>query len=63
MVFYIYTLNHFNGLHLNHFNYIFVYGVRECSNFIVSHVAVQLSHHHLLTVFSLLHILASFFID
>ena len=24
-----------------HFDYIFVYGVRECSNFILLHVAVQ----------------------
>ena len=33
---------------LIHFELIFVYGVRECSNFILLHVAVQLSHHHLL---------------
>ena len=26
---------------LNHFKFIFVYGVRECSNFIDLHVAVQ----------------------
>ena len=28
---------------LIHFEFIFVYGVRECSNFILSHVAVQFS--------------------
>ena len=31
---------------LIHFEFIFVYGVRECSNFILSHVAVQFSQHH-----------------
>ena len=31
-----------------HFEFIFVYGVRECSNFIVLHVAVQFSQCHLL---------------
>ena len=40
---------------LNHFEFIFVYGVRECSNFIVLHVAVQLSQHHLLKRLSFLH--------
>ena len=49
---------------LIHFEFIFVYGVRECSNFICLHVAVQFSQHHLLkTVFSPLYILASFVID
>ena len=33
---------------LTHFEFIFVYGVRECSNFILLHVAVQFSQHHLL---------------
>ena len=32
---------------LIHFEFIFVYGVRKYSNFIISHVAVQFSHHHL----------------
>ena len=38
-----------------------MYGVRECSNFILLHVAVQFSHHHLIeeTAFSPLYILAS----
>ena len=31
---------------LIHFEFIFVYGVRECSNFILLHVAVQFSQHH-----------------
>ena len=29
-------------------HFIFVYGVRECSNFILLHMAVQFSQHHLL---------------
>jgi len=33
---------------LSHFEFIFVYGVRECSNFISLHVAVQIPQHHLL---------------
>ena len=47
---------------LIHFEFIFVYGVRKCSNFICLHVAVQFSQHHFLKrlVFSPLYILASF---
>ena len=50
---------------LIHFEFIFVYGVRECSNFILLHVAVQFSQHHLTeeAVFSPLYILASFIKD
>ena len=33
---------------LIHFEFIFVYIVRKCSNFILLHVAVQFSQHHLL---------------
>ena len=33
---------------LIHFEFIFVYGVRKCSNFILLQVAVQFSQHHLL---------------
>ena len=33
---------------LIHFQFIFVCGVRKCSNFILLHVAVQFSQHHLL---------------
>ena len=40
---------------LFHFEFIFVYGVRECSNFILLHVAVWFSQHHLLKRLSLLH--------
>ena len=42
---------------LVHFEFIFVDGVRECSDFILSHVAVQFSQHHLLKKLSFLHIL------
>ena len=37
-----------------------MYGVRKCSNFILLHVAVQFSQHHLLKRLSLLCIFASF---
>ena len=40
---------------LSHFEFIFVYGVRECSNCIDLHAAVQLSEHHLLKRLSFLH--------
>ena len=40
---------------LIHFEFIFVYGVKKCSNFILLHVAVQFSQHHLLKRLSLLH--------
>ena len=33
---------------LIHFEFIFVYGVRECSNFILLHRAVQFYQQHLL---------------
>ena len=47
---------------LIHFEFIFVYGVRKCSSFILSQVADQLSQHHLLKRLSLppLYILAAF---
>ena len=38
-----------------HFELIFVYGVRECSNLILSQVAVQFSQHYLLKRLSFLH--------
>ena len=46
---------------LVHFEFIFGYGVRKCSNCLFSpHVAVRFSQHHLLeTIFSPLYILAS----
>ena len=40
---------------LIHLEFIFVYGVRECSNFILLHAAVQFSQHHLLKRVSFLH--------
>ena len=40
---------------LIHFEFIFVYGVRGCSNFILLHVAVQFSLHCLLKRLSFLH--------
>ena len=40
---------------LIHLEFIFVYGVAECSNFILLHVAVQFSQHHLLKRLSFLH--------
>ena len=46
---------------LIHFEFIFVFGVRKCSKFILLHVAVQFSQHHLLKrLFVPLYILASF---
>ena len=38
---------------LIHFQFIFVYDVRKCSDFILLHVAVQFSQHHLLERLSL----------
>ena len=40
---------------LLHFEFIFVYDVRECSNFILLHGAVQFSQHDLLKKVSFLH--------
>ena len=40
---------------LIHFEFIFVYGVRECSNFILLCVDFQFSQHHLLKRLSFLH--------
>ena len=37
------------------FEFTFVYGVRKCSNFILLHIAVQLSKHRLLKRLSFLH--------
>ena len=50
---------------LIHFEFIFVYGIRECSNFILLHEAVSFAQHHLLKrqFFPVLCILASFVID
>ena len=40
---------------LTHFEFLFVYGIRECSNFILLHITVQFSQHHLLKRLSFLH--------
>ena len=45
---------------LIHFEFIFMYGGRECSNFSLLHVGVQFIEE---TVFSLLYILSLFVID
>ena len=37
---------------LTHFELIFVYGIRECSNFILLHKAMQFSQHYLLKTLS-----------
>ena len=39
----------------NHFEFIFVYGVRECSNFAELHLVAQLPQHRLLKRLSFLH--------
>ena len=39
--------------------FIFVYGVRECSNLILLHVAVQFSQHYLLQRLSFLYYIFS----
>ena len=49
---------------LVHFEFIFVYDVRECSNFLLIPVAVEFSQHHLLKrLYSPLYSFASFIID
>ena len=40
---------------LIYFEFIFVYGIRKCSNFILFHVTVQFSQHHSLKRLSLSH--------
>ena len=39
---------------LIHFEFIFIYGVRQCSNFILLQGAVQFSEHYLLKKLSFL---------
>ena len=49
---------------LIHFEFISVYDIRDCFNFILFHVAVQFSMHHLLKRLSFFYcFLASFVID
>ena len=40
---------------LSHFEFIFMYGVRNCTNFILLHGAIQFSQNHLLKRLSLSH--------
>ena len=40
---------------LIYFEFIFVYGVRKCCNFILLHITIQFSQHHLLKRLSLPH--------
>ena len=40
---------------LIHVEFIFVYGIRKCSNFIILHVAILFSQYHLLKRLSLPH--------
>ena len=50
-----FTVSSFIFRSLIHFEFIFAYGIRECSNFILLHVAVHSSQHHLLKGLSFLH--------
>ena len=45
---------------LNHFEFVLVYGVRQCSNFILLPAVVQFSKHHLLERQSFLHYICSY---
>ena len=40
---------------LIHFEFIFVYGVRKCSSFLLLQVVDQISQHHLIKRLSLIH--------
>ena len=44
---------------LIHFEFIFVYGVRKCSSFILLQVVEQFSQHHLLKRLSFFHCISS----
>ena len=59
-----FTVASLTFMYLIHFEFIFVYGARECFNFILLHVSVQFSQHHFLKrlFLSPLCILASFVI-
>ena len=43
-----FIVSHLTFRSLIHFEFTSVYGLRKCSNFILLHVAVQFSQHHLL---------------
>ena len=60
IVFYLFSVKSFRLSSLTftsliHFELLFVCGVRECSHFILIHVAVQFSQHHLLKRLSFPH--------
>ena len=48
-------VSHLTFRSLIHFEFIFVYGVKACSDLIVLHGAVQFSQHHLLKSLAVLH--------
>jgi len=48
-----FIVSHLTFRSLIHFEFIFVYGVRKCSNFILLHEAVQFPQYHLLKRLSL----------
>ena len=60
-----FIVSHLTFRSLIHFEFIFVYGVRNCSSFIPLQVVDQFSQHHLLKWLSFfpLYILASFVED
>ena len=43
-----YIVSGFKCGSLMHFDFILVYGISKCSNFILLHIAVQFFQHHLL---------------
>ena len=51
----IFTVSGLTFRSLIHFEFIFVYGVRKCSNFILLYVAVRFSQNYLLKRLSLPH--------
>ena len=56
----MFSLKSFRGSGLTfksliHFEFIFMYSVRKCSNFILSPITVEFSQHHLVKRLSFLH--------
>ena len=47
---------------LTHFEFIFVYGVRKCSNFILLHIVDQFFHNHFLERLSFPHCIFNIYI-
>ena len=50
-----FIVSHLTFRSLIHFEFIFVYGVRKCSSFILLQAVDQFSQHHLLKKLSLIH--------